>query len=467
MSRWVAVIAAALTLAYGADAGAQPQTQKATADQKAAPAKKAAPAPQPPLHIYLAKGEPNACGEGCSEWIAVEGRFDIDAAGRVNAFFKRHGGRKLPVYFHSPGGVGPAAYAIGRQLRKLGITTGAGKTIPQGCASADDRSNGCNAAKRSAQAVVAEWRPDATCSSACIWALIGGRVRHVPPSAQLGVHAAKLTLRHKYPDTHVEMLAAKRLAASYKSRMAEVDAQARRYIREMGIDDALLDAALKVPHDTIRYLSRNEIAGYGIDRREFLETRWLPVQQSIMRVHVHKWIVVAKGADRKDYRASLLALACSQSQWEHARMTYSRGLSEAGRSVSAMISIGGHKAVFSLSGRLTQVGNLFDAGSSASVDNVPFDQIEAAAAAGAIKVVEIDPLAVEAQPQAYQLSTHGLIEGLRMLRSQCAPSAPRAPQVGGPNGPSMPSIPSIPSIPADAKPRASTESGGGEAAELK
>src|SRR5258705_7506649 len=182
------LVAAAFAVAGGADARAEPRAQKA---QKA---EDGPPVHDRPLQVYLAKGQANACGEGCSEWIAVEGRFDRDAAGRVSAFLRRHAARKLPVYFDSPGGSGTAAIAIGRQLRKLGVTTGAGKTIPKGCAAASDRSNACGAAKRTAQAVAAEWRADANCSSACVWALIGGKVRDVAPTARLGVHSGKLSV---------------------------------------------------------------------------------------------------------------------------------------------------------------------------------------------------------------------------------------------------------------------------------
>jgi len=32
-----------------------------------------------PLTFFLAKGGRNACGPGCSEWIAAEGNFDKEA----------------------------------------------------------------------------------------------------------------------------------------------------------------------------------------------------------------------------------------------------------------------------------------------------------------------------------------------------------------------------------------------------
>jgi hypothetical protein len=259
MTRGLVLLAAALALACAAEAGAQ------TREQKAQGAQKAPAAHDLPLHAYVAKGEPNACGEGCSEWIAVAGRFDAGSASRVQAFLKRHAARKLPVYFHSPGGSEREAFAIGRQLRQLGITVGVGATVPRGCASARDTAAACAAAKRSPQPVAAEWRPDATCSSACVWALLGGKLRHVPPAARLGVHSSKMTLMRRWSDGRMQQVSPR--DAAFKARSAESIASTQRYIRDMGIDTALMDAALKIPHEDLRYLSRSEIAAFVSSRR--------------------------------------------------------------------------------------------------------------------------------------------------------------------------------------------------------
>src|SRR5262249_61647097 len=69
-------------------------------------------APMPPIVFFTAKGEPNACGPGCSEWIAAEGTIDPGAEDRLRALLKRLGGRKPPIYFHSPGGPGPGGLPI-------------------------------------------------------------------------------------------------------------------------------------------------------------------------------------------------------------------------------------------------------------------------------------------------------------------------------------------------------------------
>src|SRR5438477_5039641 len=65
----------------------------------------------PPIVFYLAKGEDNACGPDCNEWIAAEGQIDAGAAQRLLTILTRLGKRKPPIFFHSPGGNGSAALA--------------------------------------------------------------------------------------------------------------------------------------------------------------------------------------------------------------------------------------------------------------------------------------------------------------------------------------------------------------------
>jgi hypothetical protein len=419
MTRGWVVLAAALALAWAAEAGAEPRGQKA---------QKSPAAHELPLHVYLAKGEANACGEGCSEWIAVEGRFDSGAAGRVVAFLQRHGTPKLPVYFHSPGGDARAAVAIGRFLRARGLTAGVGKTVPRACASASDQAAACRAAKRSAQAVAADWRPDAFCNSACVYALIGGKVRQVPPAARLGIHSVKLTMFRKHADGRVQALTANEAPSLHKTRAADFNAQLRRYVMEMGINVMLFDATMKVPHEDIYYLSRDDIAAYGIDRREYAESPWFTIQYSNNTFHLNKWMVEARGAERKEYRVSIVLLSCAQAQ--RATIRYLRGLAsaEVGRPVTAAFSIGKHKAILSLRAVAAKqdtvdTGGLF----SSSANYVPFDELEAAAAHGAIGIVETGAFADTKQQRVIELSTQGLAEGIKQLREKCIPVAQAAP----------------------------------------
>src|SRR5262249_39291682 len=96
------VIAVALGLAAGIPAAAQPALLPATAAKPpASPSKPAAPEKSetmpPPVVFFLAKGDANACGVGCSEWIAADGTLDAGSDERLRALLKKLGGRKPPV----------------------------------------------------------------------------------------------------------------------------------------------------------------------------------------------------------------------------------------------------------------------------------------------------------------------------------------------------------------------------------
>src|SRR5262245_11745715 len=94
--------------------------------------------------FFVAKGEPGACGPGCSEWIAAEGRFDVGAAQRFREFLDALPRRDLPIFFNSPGGRGGQAVTLSRILRDQRMTAGVGRTLPESCRSKDRKSTRLN-----------------------------------------------------------------------------------------------------------------------------------------------------------------------------------------------------------------------------------------------------------------------------------------------------------------------------------
>ena len=58
-----------------------------------------------PMIFVVAKSEPNACGRGCSEWIAAQGQFDDGAPQRFREFLALLPKRDLPIFFNSDGGL--------------------------------------------------------------------------------------------------------------------------------------------------------------------------------------------------------------------------------------------------------------------------------------------------------------------------------------------------------------------------
>jgi hypothetical protein len=93
-SRMMGAIALLLLAAWPASAQTPPggaaKPQSVTAGSPAA----AGPLPEPgtaspaviklagmpDMEFYLARGEADACGRGCNEWIAAEGKIDLGAA---------------------------------------------------------------------------------------------------------------------------------------------------------------------------------------------------------------------------------------------------------------------------------------------------------------------------------------------------------------------------------------------------
>ena len=95
-----------------------------------APATAGAAVPRLRLMTFsVVKGEPNACGTGCAEWIAAQGDFDAKAADRFRALLDKLPNSHLPVFFNSRGGqIGPAL-SVGELLRLHDTRAGIGRTV--------------------------------------------------------------------------------------------------------------------------------------------------------------------------------------------------------------------------------------------------------------------------------------------------------------------------------------------------
>src|SRR5439155_1557214 len=128
-----AILLATLLIALVGSAAAQPD--RPGAQSPVAPKSKAAPR-SPPMTFYLAKGDEGVCGPGCSEWIAAEGQIEANSAQQLRAFLGRLGKRKLPIFFHSPGGNVTTSTVMGRLLRERDMTAGVSETMPLACAGA-------------------------------------------------------------------------------------------------------------------------------------------------------------------------------------------------------------------------------------------------------------------------------------------------------------------------------------------
>jgi len=291
------------------------------AQSRAAPAKDLGS--NEPILLYIAKGAPDSCGPGCSEWIAAEGDFGIGSAAQFRALLARLGKQKLPVFFHSPGGLIDEALNIGRLLREKGIVTGIGRTIPEGCAD-EKKAKECSAHKKSGKKLDADLLTSrGRCASACSYALLGGKTRMVAPGAALGVHAARSVNIENKRVKAVDL--SKRTEQQQKASRQRFREKLRAYLREMGIDARLAEVAEGVPHEKMHYLTRNQIAEFGIDRSTFAETPWKFAEGPNVPA-ISKFFFEARGDGKSEFPASYVRLACSTSQNGKAAVWYSRGL---------------------------------------------------------------------------------------------------------------------------------------------
>ena len=366
----------------------------------------------PPIAFFVAKGEPDACGPGCGEWIAADGTIDAGAAQRLRALLQRLGKRNLPIYFHSPGGSVEGAIEIGRLLRARRMTAGVARTVPHGCDRSRDRESACDALKRSGRELPAELRTVRTlCNSSCVYALIGAALREVAAGAQLGVHAAVVVAYHRNGGAEAARAPARLKAAA----LARANARIERYVTAMGIDRALFRTASEVRHDRVHYLTRDEIARFGIDRRDFHETRWMTEEGPSGAAMVVKFAAAAKAGEPTQYRAMQLLLACGRTGF--ISVGFARDLDPSDHLASAAIAARGSEVTLS-PGRAQPTVRPNGVAMEIWVAAAPRAFFDGAALGDTIEVVET-PAIAKAPPRRVKLSTAGLASSVNALAQHC------------------------------------------------
>jgi hypothetical protein len=252
-----------------------------------------------PIEFYVAHGDANACGPGCSEWIAAEGKIDAGTADRFRQLLRTVGNRRPPIYFHSPGGKVNDAMELGRIFRDKKFEVSVGQTVPLGCGSDKQSADACAARKRAGQAVEAEISATAyACNSSCVYALAGGAVRLVPPWVKLGIHDIGID-----PNTSVPR------GVSLTMVMRVSRERLRSYLRAMGIDDALFSALVATPNESIKLLQRDDIVRFGMDRREFGESAWRFLDEPTPKIR--KFFFVRTDGDQPHYVDGEIEVGCN------------------------------------------------------------------------------------------------------------------------------------------------------------
>ena len=185
------------------------------------------------------EGPANVCGGDCRTWVSASGAITADTPRDFDAFAKKAKIDGLTIALDSDGGSVLGALALGRSIRKLGMTTTVGKTI--------DLVSVDGGKKR------AKLQSRAYCESMCAFVLLAGVERRVPAEARVMVHQIWLGDRRDDPT-----------AANYSAEdlvVVQRDiGRLARYTVEMGGGVDLLEIALKIPPwEPMRMLSRDEL----------------------------------------------------------------------------------------------------------------------------------------------------------------------------------------------------------------
>jgi hypothetical protein len=370
----------------------------------------------PPIAFFVATGEPGACGPGCGEWIAADGSIDRAAARHFRALLDHLGKRKLPVYFHSPGGSVAAAMEIGHLLRAHRMTAGVARTIPRGCDPLQERESACDTLKRSGRELPAEMRTARTmCNSSCVYALIGATVREVTAGALIGVHSTALARFDKNGVARSQNSATP--SAGEAAELRSANARLEKYIVAMGIDPGLYEAASAIKHERLRFISRDEVARFGIDRREFHESRWMVDEGPPGPLSVVKFVTEAKGAEPKQYRTMRFRLTCGRSSL--ISVQFDRELASSDKPVS--IAVMGRGSDFVLAaGKAKPTSGYNDIAMESRFTRVTAAFFEDAAKNDTIELVEApDISALDKPSRRVKLSTAGLSSAIGALSERC------------------------------------------------
>ena len=166
----------------------------------------------------------NACQPDCRGWVSAVGIVTSDSPREFEEFAK---GRQLAgatIVLDSSGGSVNDSIALGRKFRSLGALTTVGATVRT----------------QTPHGERASVTPEAYCESMCVFLLLAGKTRYVPPVAHVRVH--QIWMGDRAEDAR---------AASYSAQdlmIVERDiGRLAKYTFDMGGTGDLLSLALSVP----------------------------------------------------------------------------------------------------------------------------------------------------------------------------------------------------------------------------
>ena len=189
-----------------------------------------------PMAFRVAKMLAPECGSHCPDIVIADGVIETDTATNFIAFAKSasvNSNLHSVVLLNSPGGNVAAALELGEAFRRLHVAA-----IVAAYAASDGV----------AGPVAGQ------CASACVYALMGAVKRIAPPMSQVELH---------------KMRTAPSLFGQRQFADDRLVAMVARYARRMGVHPEVVFTAESLPADSVRVLSRSDLARWKLATSAF------------------------------------------------------------------------------------------------------------------------------------------------------------------------------------------------------
>jgi hypothetical protein len=187
-------------------------------------------------------GDSARCEQKCIQVVQAEGQIELDSAENFRDFLlglPEDPNLRAVVLIQSPGGNVEGSYKLGYAFRKLGVTV----IVAQASELSRDGTEGRMVS--------------AQCYSACVFAMMGGKRRFVPPQSRVGVHSI-FTNKFEFDPLHQDPPYRKVPASE------NVNDIARGYAKYMGISPDLINLAQRVPPNSFLILSQAQITKFRL-----------------------------------------------------------------------------------------------------------------------------------------------------------------------------------------------------------
>jgi hypothetical protein len=207
-----------------------------------------------PMRFAFHQSTATDCISNCRGWVSAVGVIDGDSLRQFNELANAHDLRGATVVLDSGGGSVLDAIALGKRWRGLKLSTVVGATV--------------NMPAGDGKAARTDILPNAYCESMCVFLLLSGVQRYVPPGAHIRVH--QIWMGDRADDAK---------AANYNAEdvmIIERDVgRLAHYTFDMGGTGELLGLALSVPPwDALRELTTEERRRTNLVTTELMADVW-------------------------------------------------------------------------------------------------------------------------------------------------------------------------------------------------